>query len=57
MLATGEYTPWRVLDRKGDKILVQWRGYSRATASWEDATDFPQLTTGQGHPSAPPSLA
>ena len=46
--AAREYTPWRVLDRKGDKILVQWRGYSRQVASWEDAADFPQLASGGG---------
>ena len=43
-----DYTPWRVLDRNGDRILIQWRGYSRGDASWEDATDFPQLVNGGG---------
>eukprot|EP01046_Picozoa_sp_COSAG06_P002595 COSAG06_NODE_93_length_24652_cov_1832.353399_8_plen_479_part_00 len=38
-----EYTPWRVLERRGTKILVQWRGYSRQDATWQDAADFPQL--------------
>ena len=46
--AAREYTPWRVLDQKGDKILVQWRGYSRGDASWQDAADFPQLVNGGG---------
>ena len=32
-LAAREYTPWRVLDHKGDKVLIQWRGYSREDAS------------------------
>ena len=31
------YVPFRILQRKGDKILVQWRGYSRSDATWEDA--------------------
>ena len=35
-----EYTPWRVLERRGTKILVQWRGYSRQDATWQDAADF-----------------
>ena len=38
-----EYTPWRVLERRGTKILVQWRGYSHQDATWQDAADFPQL--------------
>eukprot|EP01043_Picozoa_sp_COSAG02_P035160 COSAG02_NODE_2501_length_8672_cov_7.293246_5_plen_482_part_00 len=46
--AAREYTPWRVLDRKGDRILVQWRGYSREDSSWEDAADFPQFVNGGG---------
>ena len=48
--AAHEYTPWRVLvlDQKGNKILVQWRGYSRGDASWQDAADFPQLASGGG---------
>ena len=41
-----EYTPWRVLERRGAKILVQWRGYSRKDATWQDVADFPQFSTG-----------
>ena len=44
--AARESTPWRVLDRKGDKILVQWRGYSRENASLEEVADFPQFVNG-----------
>jgi hypothetical protein len=32
-----EYVPFRILERRGDKVLVQWRGYPRADATWEDA--------------------
>ena len=46
--AAREYTPWRVLDRKGDRILIRWVGYSREAASWEKAADFPQLVNAGG---------
>ena len=31
------YVPFKILQRKGDKVLVQWRGYPRADATWEPA--------------------
>lgn len=31
-----EYVPFRILERRGDKVLVQWRGYPRADATWQD---------------------
>ena len=31
------YVPFKTLQRKGNKVLVQWRGYSRSDATWEDA--------------------
>jgi hypothetical protein len=38
-----EYQPWRILDRQGNRVLVQWRGYPRSDATWEDITDVPSL--------------
>jgi len=32
-----EYVPWKILEREGSKVLVQWRGYPRSDATWEDA--------------------
>ena len=29
------YVPFKILQRKGDKVLVQWRGYARSDATWE----------------------
>ena len=39
-----EYVPWRALDRRGNKVLVQWKGYPRSDATWEKASDVPSLT-------------
>ena len=33
-----EYVPWKILERQGDKVLVQWRGYPRGDATWEPAS-------------------
>ena len=38
-----EYVPWRTLDRRGNKVLVQWKGYPRSDATWEEAADVPSL--------------
>jgi hypothetical protein len=38
-----EYQPWRALQRQGNRVLVQWRGYPRSDATWEDASDVPSL--------------
>ena len=38
-----EYIPWRALERRGSKILVQWLGYPRSDATWEKASDVPSL--------------
>ena len=38
-----EYIPWRALERRGSKILVQWEGYPRSDATWEEASDVPSL--------------
>ena len=35
--AKREYVAWKILERRGAKVLVQWRGYPRADATWEDA--------------------
>lgn len=32
-----EYVPFKILERRGDKVLVQWRGYPRADATREPA--------------------
>ena len=32
-----EYVPFKILERRGDKVLVQWRGYMRSDATWEPA--------------------
>ena len=32
-----EYVPFKILERRNDKVLVQWRGYPRADATLEDA--------------------
>ena len=32
------YVPFKILQRKGDRVLVQWRGYARADATWELAS-------------------
>ena len=39
-----EYIPWRALESRGSKILVQWLGYSRSDATWEEASSVPSLT-------------
>ena len=31
------YMPFKILQRKHDRVLVQWRGYSRSDATWEPA--------------------
>jgi hypothetical protein len=36
-----EYVPWRILDERGSKVLVQWRGYGRDDATWEKSDDLP----------------
>ena len=36
-----EYVPWRILDERGSKVLVQWRGYGRDDATWEKMSDLP----------------
>jgi hypothetical protein len=36
-----EYVPWRILDERGSKVLVQWRGYGRDDATWEKSSDLP----------------
>jgi hypothetical protein len=38
-----EYQPWRALQRQGNRVLVQWRGYPRSDATWEDVSDVPSL--------------
>ena len=42
-----EYVPWRVLDKRGDgadeEWLIQWQGYGRDDATWEEASDFEAL--------------
>ena len=38
--AKREYVPWKILERRGAKVLVQWRGYPRADATWEKASDI-----------------
>ena len=39
-----EYVPWRVLGKQGigsdEQWLIQWQGYSRGDATWEQADDF-----------------
>ena len=37
-----EYVPWRILDERGSKVLVQWRGYGRDDATWEKSEDLPE---------------
>jgi hypothetical protein len=38
-----EYVPWKALERRDGKILVQWKGFPRSEASWEDEADVPSL--------------
>ena len=39
-----EYVPWKALDRRDGKVLVQWKGFPRADATWEDEADVPALS-------------
>ena len=31
------YVPFKILQRKANRVLVQWRGYPRSDATWEPA--------------------
>ena len=31
------YVPFKILQRKAGKVLVQWRGYPRSASTWEPA--------------------
>ena len=36
-----EYVPFKILERRDNEALVQWRGYTRADATWEKLADLP----------------
>eukprot|EP01048_Picozoa_sp_COSAG05_P018470 COSAG05_NODE_2707_length_2743_cov_21.041225_2_plen_482_part_00 len=40
-----EYVPWKALDRRDGNVLVQWKGFPRADATWEKEEDVPSLMT------------
>ena len=35
-----EYVPWKIMERRGNKVKVWWRGYPRSDATWEDADEI-----------------
>jgi hypothetical protein len=34
------YVPFKILERKANRVLVQWRGYPRSDATWEPASSI-----------------
>ena len=33
-----EYVPWKILERRGNRVKVWWKGFPRSDASWEEAS-------------------